>query len=472
MTIKLFNTLTKKKEVFQPIDPKNVRIYVCGPTVYSRPHIGNFRSVVVYDLWFRLFLKTFPKVVYVRNITDVDDKINLAAISQNITIQQLTSEVLNLFYQDCTALNVLSPTFEPKATEHIAEMIIMIENLIKNGHAYLSQNHILFSVKSCPDYGQLSKQDVDDMIIGSRVEVADYKKDPLDFVLWKPADENDDISSIFSSPWGKGRPGWHIECSAMSNKYLGSNFDIHGGGSDLQFPHHENEIAQSKCANIGSFYAKYWVHNGFLTLDGEKMSKSLNNFLTIKDLLDKSTSSIAIRYLLLATHYRKPLDFNKKALFDAEKAIEKFYNLIKFLPNLATLKQDLEKDLQSNPYFTKIIEALSDDLNTPLAFSVLHQVATAIKQEPTNLTLTFYLLQCLNFIGLFDYNYFSKLPINNSLDKIDENFILTKISARKAAKALKNWAEADLIRKELLEYGIILKDLPNGEVEYSQNNKQ
>ena len=255
--IKIFNSLSKKKEEFQPLDEKNVRLYVCGPTIYNRPHIGNARSVVIYDLWFRLFKQVFPKVTYVRNITDIDDKINAAAIARKITIQELTQEVLSFFYEDIDVLNVLKPTFEPKATENIDQIIEMIEKLIKNGHAYESAGHVLFDIKSYEKYGELSNRLPEDMLSGARVEIADYKKDPLDFVLWKPASQKDDPSSIFDSPWSKGRPGWHIECSAMSCKYLGENFDIHGGGADLQFPHHENEIAQSKCANIGSNFAKY-----------------------------------------------------------------------------------------------------------------------------------------------------------------------------------------------------------------------
>ncbi|MFT6106628.1 MAG: cysteinyl-tRNA synthetase [Rickettsiales bacterium] len=455
MTIKLFNSLSKKKEIFTPIDEKNIQIYVCGPTVYDRPHIGNARSIVIYDLWFRLFSKIFPKVTYVRNITDVDDKINAAALAKKISIQDLTSEILKLFYADLSALNILPPTHEPKATENIPEMIAMIERLIKNGNAYESEGHVLFSVSSHENYGELSRRVTDEMISGSRIEVANYKKDPLDFVLWKPSSPNDDVSSIFDSPWGKGRPGWHLECSAMSNKYLGENFDIHGGGADLQFPHHENEIAQSKCANPNSHYAKYWVHNGFLTVNGEKMSKSLNNFFTVKDLLDKNIKGIAIRYLLLATHYRKPLDFNDKALFDASKSIEKFYGLT------GSVKIDLDSKIK-NPYLGKIIEDLSDDLNTPLAFSVLHEIAKLIKNstdESIKNNLILNLAECLDFLGLYDENYFSQ----PTTDDIDEDYVLIKIAARKSAKAQKNWAEADAIRKELLGKDVVLEDVAGGE---------
>ena len=456
--IKIFNSLTKTKEIFTPIDAKNVKMYVCGPTVYGRPHIGNARSIVIYDLWFRLFSSIFPKVTYVRNITDVDDKINAAALAQKISIQELTGEVLKLFYQDISALNVLPPSHEPKATEHISEMISMIEKLIKNGNAYVSEGNVLFDVKSYENYGELSNRGVDEMISGSRVEIAKYKRDPLDFVLWKPAGKDDDASSVFESPWGAGRPGWHIECSAMSNRYLGENFDLHGGGADLQFPHHENEIAQSKCASPHSSYAKYWVHNGFLTVNGEKMSKSLNNFLTVKDLLDRNISPMAIRYLLLFTHYHKPLDFNDKALFDAEKSIEKFYNIIGDNKIAVAAQSD-------NPHLNKIVEYLSDDLNTPLAFSVLHQITNLIKSSTTDSEkqkLIHNLVECLDFLGLFDANYFSK-PAQLT---VDENYILEKIAARKVAKAEKNWADADAIRKELLEKNITLEDVADGQTKW------
>ena len=457
MSIKLFNSLTKNKEVFVPININNVKMYVCGPTVYGRPHIGNARSVVVYDLWFRLLSKIFLKVTYVRNITDVDDKINDAALAKNISIQNLTNEVLKLFHQDILALNVLLPTFEPKATEHIDQTVKMIEKLIENGNAYVSEGNVLFDVTSYDDYGHLSKRDIKDMIAGSRVEIAKYKKHPLDFVLWKPSAKNDDVSSVFKSPWGNGRPGWHIECSAMSNKYLGSNFDIHGGGVDLRFPHHENEIAQGRCANVGSIYAKYWVHNGFLTVNGEKMSKSLNNFFTVYDLLNKGISAMAIRYLLLATHYRKPLDFNDKALFDAEKSIKKFYDLIDDVV--------IDKNESENLYLQKIINILSDDLNTPLAFSILHDIAKSIKNsinDDEKKKLSANLRECLNFLGLLDTNHSSRSNNND----INEKYILDRISARKSAKLAKNWVKADAIRKELLERGVVIEDLSSGEVKW------
>ena len=452
LPIKLFNTITRKEELLQTIDPNHLKMYVCGPTVYDRPHLGNARSIVVYDLFFRFFREVFPQVTFVRNITDVDDKINAAAKEQKISIQNLTQKIIEFFYQDIDALNVLRPTFEPRATDHIAEMINLIEQLIENGFAYESSGHVLFDVASYKDYGQLSNRSLDEMIAGSRVEIATYKKNPLDFVLWKPASENDDISSVFASPWGNGRPGWHIECSAMSSKYLGADFDIHGGGADLQFPHHENEIAQSCCAHKGSKYAHFWIHNGFLTVNGEKMSKSLKNFITVRDLLEQGNSGLVIRYLLLSTQYRKPFDFNQKSLDDARKSVEKFYALFN------------ENDLRSytlggykEGLFLEVLKDLSDDLNTAKVFASLHEKAKEIKaSQDQNLKNQF--LQTLDFLGLFDANFSAK----KDLTDVDENYINQQIKLRIEAKKEKNWALSDQIRDDLLKNGIALKDSEEG----------
>lgn len=452
LPIKLFNTITRKEELLQTIDPNHLKMYVCGPTVYDRPHLGNARSIVVYDLFFRFFREVFPQVTFVRNITDVDDKINAAAKEQKISIQNLTQKIIEFFYQDIDALNVLRPTFEPRATDHIAEMINLIEQLIENGFAYESSGHVLFDVASYKDYGQLSNRSLDEMIAGSRVEIATYKKNPLDFVLWKPASENDDISSVFASPWGNGRPGWHIECSAMSSKYLGADFDIHGGGADLQFPHHENEIAQSCCAHKGSKYAHFWIHNGFLTVNGEKMSKSLKNFITVRDLLEQGNSGLVIRYLLLSTQYRKPFDFNQKSLDDARKSVEKFYALFN------------ENDLRSytlggykEGLFLEVLKDLSDDLNTAKVFASLHEKAKEIKaSQDQNLKNQF--LQTLDFLGLFDANFSAK----KDLTDVDENYINQQIELRIKAKKEKNWALSDQIRDDLLKNGIALKDSEEG----------
>ncbi len=449
--LSFFNTLTNKQEPFSPADPQHLKMYVCGPTVYDRPHLGNARSVVVYDLLFRLFQQLFEQVTFIRNITDVDDKINAAALEQKISIQELTAKITDFFYQDIGALNVLRPTVEPRATTHIPDMIAMIERLIKNGFAYESQGHVLFDVASYKDYGQLSNRSLDEMIAGARVEIATYKKNPLDFVLWKPADEQDDISSVFGSPWGKGRPGWHIECSAMSSKYLGNDFDIHGGGADLQFPHHENEIAQSCCANPGSYYARFWIHNGFLTVNGEKMSKSLKNFITVKDLLDQKISGVVIRYLLLSTHYRKPFDFNQKALDDAKKSVEKFY---------AVLVAVEKKNISSSALLDEVLQHLSDDLNVAKVFALLHEKVKEIKSSnDENLKQQF--LQVLDFLGLFDADLLHKKS-TNSVEDADENHINEQIALRLKAKAEKNWALSDQIRDDLLKSGIVLKDSKEG----------
>jgi cysteinyl-tRNA synthetase len=431
--INIFNTLTNKIEPLITINPDTIKFYVCGPTVYDRPHLGNARSIVVYDLFFRLFLQSFSQVIYVRNITDVDDKINNTAKEQQITISQLTNQVLQWFYSDIAALQVLTPTHEPKVTQHISQIIDIITKILNNNHAYISDNHVLFAVDSYQQYGKLSNRNPNQLIAGARVEVEAYKKNPLDFVLWKPASKDDDPSSVFDSPWGKGRPGWHIECSAMSSCYLGNDFDLHGGGADLQFPHHENEIAQSCCANKGSTYAKYWVHNGFLTVNGEKMSKSLKNFITVFDLLQQQIAGVAIRYLLLATHYRKPFDFNQKSLIDAQKSINKFHQAIKFC--------DFSQDFL--PPSAILLNALQNDLNTSLAFAFLHD---SCKNKNWQFASDLY------FLGLLDKNL---LKSNNDLS---EDYILQQIKLRQNHKDNKNFALADEIRKQLQNQGIILTD--------------
>ncbi len=464
--MRIYNSLSKEKEDFIPLNKDNVTIYVCGPTVYSYPHLGNARSVVVYDLLFRLFKSIFPKVTYVRNITDVDDKINIAAKEKKISIQNLTKEFISIFHEDMDKLHVLKPTFEPRATDNIKEMIEMIKTLIKNGNAYENEGHILFDVKSFKDYGRLSNRSLDDMIAGSRIEQQSYKKNPFDFVLWKPSSNDDDISAVFDSPWGKGRPGWHIECSAMSDKFLGKDFDIHGGGADLKFPHHDNEIAQSVCSNKGSKHARYWVHNGFLTVNGEKMSKSLGNFITVRDLLKKDIDGVVIRYLLLSTHYRKPLDFSDNALEVAQKAIDKFYDIIdEFRDELLNVK-----DSQNN-YLTQIKEALSDDLNSPIGVSILHKIVKDFKKEQdqnNKLKLACNLLNCLDFIGIYDKNYQKDLQKDNN---IEESYILEQIELRKQAKKDKNWQLCDKIRDDLIaKFNVILEDSPDGEVKWKIKN--
>ncbi len=426
--IKLSNTLTRSVEPFTPADPAHVKMYVCGPTVYARPHIGNARSVVVYDVLARLLRHDFSKLTYVRNITDVDDKINAAAVERGISIQALTDEVTNQFHADMGALGCARPDVEPKATEHIAQMITIIESLIANGHAYAAEGHVLFAVETDKEYGKLSRRSVKDMVAGARVEVAPYKKYAGDFVLWKPASEKDDASSKFDSPWGVGRPGWHIECSAMSATHLGNDFDIHGGGSDLMFPHHENEIAQSTCAHKGSHYAKYWVHNGFLTVDGEKMSKSLGNFITVKDLLDKGVKGEVIRFALMSTRYNEPLDWSEKLLSDAGKVMDKLYR---------------KAGEAGGTVNAELLEALRDNLNTPKALAVLQTL------EGAELTAS------AQFMGLVNQeNWFQ--------GDDDSAWIDAEIEKRNAAKKAKDFAVSDAIRDALKAKGILLEDGPAG----------
>jgi cysteinyl-tRNA synthetase len=467
-TIQIFDTLTNKIQELKTLEENVLKMYVCGPTVYDRPHLGNARSIVVYDLFYRFFLQIFDKVIYVRNITDVDDKINQAAKEQNISIQELTQKILQFFYDDINALNVLKPTFEPKVTENIPEIIQMIQELIDNNNAYIQDGHVLFDVSSCEDYGKLSNRKIDELISGMRIEIADYKKNPLDFVLWKPASPNDDISSIFTSPWGEGRPGWHIECSAMSFKFLGENFDIHGGGADLQFPHHENEIAQSCSAHRGSKYASYWIHNGFLTVDGDKMSKSLKNFITVDDLIKAGINGSTIRLMLLSSHYRKPFDFNQKALQDSQKTLEKFHEIF----SEESLDEILEN--QSNRPSPEILNFLADDLNFSKVLAFLHLQLKELKANKDSQKLTDF-TKNLKFLGIFDKkfikNNIDKSTFNTASDsenkssknntKIDINFIENQIALRQKYKSEKNFSKADEIRLKLSELGVVIEDKPN-----------
>jgi cysteinyl-tRNA synthetase len=361
-TIKLHNSLNRGKEVFTPLDARNVRIYLCGPTVYDRAHIGNARNVILFDVLYRLLRQAYgaDHVTYVRNFTDVDDKINARAAETGRDIRDVTDETIGWYHADMDALGNLRPDHEPRATEYIAEMIAMIEALIRKGHAYAAQGHVLFDVRSFPEYGRLSGRSVDDMIAGARVEVAPYKRDPMDFVMWKPSDA---ATPGWDSPWGRGRPGWHIECSAMSEALLGPSFDIHGGGTDLQFPHHENELAQSCCANPGAQFAQIWLHNEMLQVEGKKMSKSLGNFFTVRDLLDQGIPGEVIRFVFLGSHYRKTMDWTAEKAAQAEATLRKWRGLV----------AGIEPAPSPLP---AIIEALSDDLNTAGAIAELHLAAT------------------------------------------------------------------------------------------------
>ncbi len=453
MKLSLYNTFTRHKEIFLPIDDNLVKMYVCGPTVYDSPHIGNARSVVVYDILYRLLSKIFGsnRVKYIRNITDIDDKIIDKANQLKISISDLTSKITEEFHHNMQYLGCLPPNIEPKATSHIGDMIMLIQKLLNLKHAYIADNHVYFDVATSLKYTELSNRTLNEMIDGVRIENNPAKKQAHDFVLWKPANIDEPISANFDSPWGRGRPGWHIECSAMSYKYLGENFDIHGGGADLIFPHHTNEIAQSRCAFPNSYFAKYWVHNGFLTCNGEKMSKSLNNFITVKDFINKQISGDVIRLLLITSHYRKPLDYNDKALEDATKMLNYWYRSIE---NLDISKIDTQNISE------EFLSALLDDLNTPLAIKIINDYAKLIfstNKEEEKYHNASYLLSCTNFIGLM-----SKSPQDWFHFEIEDEYIERLVGLRKLAKSEKNWLLADQIRQELAINGVILEDKIDG----------
>ncbi len=428
--IQFHNTLSRKKEPFTPIDPKNVRVYVCGPTVYDRIHIGNARPIVVFDVLVRLLRYHYPKVTYVRNITDVDDKINTRAAEAGIGIDALTQETIKQFHADCEKLGALAPDAEPRATEHIEEMLAMIEALLAKNHAYEAEGHILFDVASYPDYGKLSGRSIDEMKAGARVEVAPYKKSPMDFVLWKPSDAK---TPGWDSPWGRGRPGWHIECSAMSRKHLGTEFDIHGGGVDLVFPHHENEICQSHAAH-GKHMARFWLHNGYVMMGGAKMAKSEGNFIDMATLLETRKGEV-IRLALLQTHYRKPLEFSHSILDEAESILDKFYRAV----------GDAEAANEADADF---ISALADDLNTPAALERLHKLADAK-----------ILKKSANMLGLLQNTESQWFRPKGA----DDDTITALITKRENARQSRDFATADKIRDELEEeMNIILEDTTQG----------
>ena len=434
MELKLYNTLSRTKEVFTPADPKNVRIYVCGPTVYDFAHIGNARPVIVFDVLFRLLRLVYgPEyVTYVRNVTDVDDKINARAAEENVPIRELTERTLNQFHDDIAVLGVLQPTFEPRATESIPEMIAIIEKLLARGCAYVAEGHVLFDVARMHGYGSLSGRSLDEMIAGARVEVAPYKRNPMDFVLWKPSAA--DLPG-WDSPWGRGRPGWHIECSAMSWKYLGETFDIHGGGIDLVFPHHENELAQSRCAFATPLMARVWMHNGFLQVEGRKMAKSEGNFITIRELLGDWPGEV-LRFNMLRTHYRQPMDWTVKGLEESRRTLAHFF------------ASPSRFDVQTAKLHRSIAEALSDDLNTPDAINRLHELHKA--GDFDSLTST---LSALGFAGDLS---------DPRACRVDKEAVEALIRARAAARAAKDWKESDRIRDELAAMHIVLNDSKDG----------
>jgi cysteinyl-tRNA synthetase len=453
MELKLYDTLTREKRIFTPIDPSNVRMYVCGPTVYDFAHIGNARPVIVFDVLFRLLRHRYgaAHVTYVRNITDVDDKINARAAEEypalplNESIRKVTETTDRQFHEDVAALGCLPPTVEPRATEHIAEMRALIERLVKSGNAYVERDHVLFSVASMPEYGKLARRSLDEMIAGARVEVAPYKHAPMDFVLWKPSKPGE---PAWPSPAGiktPGRPGWHIECSAMSWKHLGEIFDIHGGGVDLVFPHHENEIAQSRCAFHTPIMANYWVHNGFLQVEGEKMAKSLGNFVTIRDLL-KDWPGEVIRLTMLLTHYRQPLNWTANALRESRRTLDHWY--------------ELTADAAPGILCADVIGALADDLNTPKAIASLHELRTeAAKGHPGACSS---LKASAQLIGLLQQTAVQWGSFRPASVAIDENKVTALIAARNAARQAKNFRESDRLRDELAKMGVVVKDTKEG----------
>jgi len=450
MSLILYNTLTRTKDAFTPADPARVTMYVCGPTVYNYAHIGNARPAVVFDVLFRLLSARYPQVVYARNYTDVDDKINAAAKAQDVPIKTITDKFTGIYRADMGALGVLPPTLEPCATDHIPQMIGMIEALLKNGHAYAAEGHVLFNVPSFAGYGQLSRRNLDEMVDGARVEVAPYKKDAADFVLWKPS--TPDLPG-WDSPWGRGRPGWHIECSAMIETHLGNTIDIHGGGHDLIFPHHENELAQGTCAHGGATYARVWMHNGFLTMDKEKMSKSLGNIVTVHELL-KTAPGEALRWALLSAHYRQPLDWSDDTVAQAKTTLDRAYRALEQVANI--------KAEDATP--SAVIAALEDDLNTPKAMAELAAIVKALNQSSPGdqPRLKGELLAAGRLMGVLQQDptaWFSAAKTSSGVDAAEvERLIAERLAARKA----RDFKEADRLRDAITALGVVIEDRPDG----------
>ena len=435
--LRLTNSLSKKKEIFKPINPQNVSLYACGPTVYDSPHVGNARSLIVFDVLFRVLKILYnSNVTYVRNITDVDDKIIEASKKNKKKIYEITNEITKIFHENCESLNCLKPSVEPKATDHIKEMIEMTSSLISKGFAYENKGHVYFAIDKFKDYGKLSNKNLDDLKTGARVEISDLKKNPMDFVLWKPSNKED---PGWESPWGRGRPGWHLECSVMSEKYLGKRFDIHGGGLDLIFPHHENEIAQSCCNNNTKNFANYWVHNGFLTFNKEKMSKSLGNIISITKAVKKYSGQV-VRLALLSSHYTQPLDWNDQLLINQESVLKKWYNLY--------------TNENNNNY--EVDQILLDDLNTPGYIAKIHELYNAANKGDESKRIKFN--NACKLIGLFNQSKKEWEDSKKSKISVSEDYILKKIEERIKAKNKGDFSQADEIRKELSSKGIIIED--------------
>jgi cysteinyl-tRNA synthetase len=453
LALVLYNTLGRRKETFTPLAPDRVGLYVCGPTVYELAHIGNARPVVVFDLLARLLRRRYRKVVYVRNITDIDDKIIDAARERGEPIEALTRRTTEAFHADMAALGALPPDIEPRATQHIPQMIAMIERLIAGGHAYAAEGHVLFRVGSDAEYGKLSGRTLEEMIAGARVEVAPYKRDAADFVLWKPSTAD---QPGWPSPWGRGRPGWHIECSAMSEAHLGESFDLHGGGLDLIFPHHENEIAQSECAH-GKPFVRFWLHNGYVLVEGEKMAKSVGNTLTVRQLLEEGAPGEVLRLLLLATHYRQPLDFTRATLAQAKARLDRWYRA---LLQAGVVGTGGTGDAAIDGNFEA---ALDDDLNTPLAFSVMDDLATRALNEPEPSAQARFAAalaasgQSIGLLGVAPDAWFKGGAATEEVAEIEQ-----LIERRRAARTARDFAEADRIRDALALRGILLEDTAQG----------
>lgn len=454
MPLRLHNSLTRRVEDFVPLDPARVTMYVCGPTVYNYVHIGNARPPVVFGLLARLLRRLYPKVVYARNITDVDDKINAAAKEAGVPIDAITGRYAQAYFEDMARLGADAADLTPHATRHIGQIIAMCERLIELGHAYAAQGHVLFDVASFPAYGALSGRSVDDMIAGARIEVAPYKKNPADFVLWKPS--TPDLPG-WDSPWGRGRPGWHIECSAMAASHLGQTIDIHAGGNDLMFPHHENEVAQSTCAHGGKTFARYWLHNGMLTFDGRKMSKSLGNVLVLHELLDLYPGEV-LRFLLLRAHYRQPLDWSETALVQARATLDGWYTVLRDLAAVEVTAGERKVPAQ-------IEAALCDDLNTPEAFAIVARLANAARAASTDAArrdAKAALLGAADLLGILQHDPEAWFKQTVGKAAIDQTEVQRQVDARVAAKQARDFATADRIRDELLAQGIAIEDTAQG----------
>ncbi|MDZ7781820.1 MAG: cysteine--tRNA ligase [Halioglobus sp.] len=452
MTLHLYNTMSGSKELFEPLVPDTVTMYVCGPTVYNLAHIGNARPVVVFDTLYRLLQTLYGTVIYARNITDIDDKIIAAAREGGRGIDAVTQEFTAKFREDMAQLNTLAPTLEPCATDNIDAMLELTQALLEKGHAYESAGHVLFAVESMADYGKLSHRSLDDMLAGARVEVADYKRHPGDFVLWKPAAGDE---PGWDSPWGRGRPGWHLECSAMIRAHLGETIDIHGGGMDLIFPHHENEIAQSRCAHGGD-YVRYWMHNAYIDIEGEKMSKSLGNVRAVRDLLQRYRGEV-LRFALLSAHYRSPLDFSAQVLEQARATLDGLYNTLR---EVRDIELDREIALAGEPFY----EALCDDLNTPEAIAGIHALARALHKAPDadKPALKARILAAGNLLGILEWDPEQWLQADETGDALDAAEIEALIAERQQAKLDKDYARADEIRESLAARGVLLEDSREG----------